>query len=103
VHQPYTIKELIYEISDDSIGHLIMAEKDHSLIKIGAGYNLDHLKNERIRIDAFLKNKGYFYFSPDYLLFKADTSVTDRTVSFHLTLKDSIPQNALTVYRINNV
>ncbi|MBN1767822.1 MAG: BamA/TamA family outer membrane protein [Prolixibacteraceae bacterium] len=103
VHSPYTIKELIYEISDDSISALIMAEKEHSLIKIGANYQLDVLKNERSRIDEILKNKGYFYFNPDYLLFKADTSVTERTVSFHLTLKDSIPQNALNVYRINKV
>jgi outer membrane protein assembly factor BamA len=103
VHQPYTIKELIYEISDDSIRHLILAEKDKSLIKIGANYNLDHLKNERIRLDAVLKNKGYYYFNPDYLLFKADTSATDHTVSFHLTLKDSIPQKALTVYHLNKV
>lgn len=103
VHLPYTIKKLIYEISDDSISALIMAEKEHSLIKIGANYQLDVLKNERARIDGILKNKGYFYFNPDYLLFKADTSVNDRTISFRLTLKDSIPQSALTVYRINQV
>jgi outer membrane protein assembly factor BamA len=103
VHQPYTIKELFYEISDDSISRIIHEEKDQSLIKVGANYTLDHLKNERIRLDAVLKNKGYYYFNPDYLLFKADTSATDHTVSFHLTLKDSIPKNALTVYRINKV
>jgi outer membrane protein assembly factor BamA len=37
------------------------------------------------------------------LLFKADTSNVNRDVSFKLTLKDSISQNAITVYRINNV
>src|SRR5512133_2017230 len=56
-----------------------------------------------IIIWKFLKNNGYFYFDPDYLLFKADTSDRDRTISFRLTLKDSIPTNALTVYRIRNV
>ena len=50
-----------------------------------------------------LKNNGYFYFNPDYLLFKADTSDVNHTISLKLTLKDSIPENALTVYRINNV
>ena len=103
VHQRYKIKELIYEISDDSISRIIGEEKGHSLVKVGANYNLDNLKNERIRLDEALKNKGYYYFNPDYLLFKADTSATDHTVSFHLTLKDSIPRNALTVYRINKV
>lgn len=103
VHQPYIVKDLIYAVSDDSISRLILAEKDRSLIKPGKDYNLDLLKNERIRIDAILKNKGYFYFNPDYLLFKADTSTANRTVTFRLTLKDSIPEDALTVYRINDV
>jgi outer membrane protein assembly factor BamA len=103
IHKPYHVKDLTYAISDDSISRLILTEKDKSLIKPGEEYNLDMLKNERIRIDALLKNNGYFYFSPDYLLFKADTSNINRTVSFKLTLKDSIPKNALTVFRINKV
>ncbi|MBN1926565.1 MAG: BamA/TamA family outer membrane protein [Prolixibacteraceae bacterium] len=102
-HKPYTIKEMAFDISDDSIRRFILAEKDQSLIKPGQDYNLDLLKKERIRIDAMLKNKGYFYFNPDYLLLKADTSSLNRTVTFKLTLKDSIPSKALKVYRINNV
>jgi outer membrane protein insertion porin family len=50
-----------------------------------------------------LKNNGYFYFNPDYLLFKADTSESHHNVTLNLTLKDSVPEKALTVYRINNV
>lgn len=103
LHQPYVVKDLVYVIPDDSLSRLILVEKDKSLIKPGDDYNLDVLKNERLRIDAILKNKGYFYFNPDYLLFKADTSNQDQTVNFKLTLKDSIPKNALTVYHINNV
>jgi outer membrane protein assembly factor BamA len=103
LHKPYTVKELIYAISDDSISRLVLAEKNKSLIKPGADYNLDVLKNERIRIDAILKNKGYFYFNPDNLLFKADTSNVNQTVTFTITLKDSLPKNATTVYRINHV
>jgi len=103
VHKPYVVKDLIYDISDDSISRLILSEKDKSIIKAGDDYNLDKLRIERIRIDAFLKNNGYFYFNPDYLLFKADTSNVNRNVSFKLTLKDTVPQNAITVYRINNV
>ena len=103
IHKPYTVKDLIYSVSDDSLSNIILTEKEKSLIKPGEDYNLDILKNERIRIDALLKNNGYFYFNPDYLLFKVDTSAVDRTISLKLTLKDSIPKNALVVYRINNV
>lgn len=103
IHKPYIVKELNYAISDDSLSYTILTEKKKSFIKPGEDYNLDILKNERIRIDALLKNNGYFYFNPDYLLFKADTSAVNHTISFKLTLKDSIPKNALTVYRINKV
>jgi len=103
VYKPYAVKELIYSISNDSINQVILTEKKKSLIKPGEDYNLDKLKIERIRIDALLKNNGYFYFNPDYLLFKADTSEINHTITFKLTLKDSMPKNALTVYRINNV
>jgi len=103
IHKPYLVKDLAYAISNDSISRIILAEKDKSLIKSGEEYNLDMLKNERIRIGGLLKNNGYFYFNPDYLLFKADTSNINRTISFKLTLKDSIPSNALTVFRINKV
>lgn len=103
IHQPYTFKNLIYSISDDSLAKLILSEKENSLIRPGEDYSLDNLKNERIRIDNLLKNNGYFYFNPDHLLFKADTSERDRGVTIKLILKDSIPKSDLTVYRIHNV
>jgi outer membrane protein assembly factor BamA len=103
IHKPYTVKEFVYTISDDSVSRLILSDRGNSIIKPGEDYNLDILKAERVRIDDLLKNKGYFYFNPDYLLFKADTSAVQHTISLELTLKDSIPASALTVYRINNV
>lgn len=103
LHKPYVVKDLDYAISDDSLRHVILSEKKKSLIKSGEDYNLDVLRNERLRIDAVLKNKGYFYFSPDYLLFKADTSNADHNVAFKMTLKDNIPGYASTVYHINKV
>jgi outer membrane protein insertion porin family len=103
VHVPYTLNEVIYSISDDEVSRIILSEKEKSLIKAGDDYDLDKLKSERKRIDALLKDHGYFYFNPDFLLFKADTSVKNHEITFRLTLKDSIPEQALTVYRINKV
>ncbi|MCE5332220.1 MAG: BamA/TamA family outer membrane protein [Bacteroidales bacterium] len=118
VHKPYIFKDFVYNISPlnplspeigtqqgnlKSLSDVILSDKGNSFIKTGEDYNLDILKAERIRIDALLKNKGYFYFNPDYLLFKADTSTIHHTISLELTLKDSISANALAVYRINKV
>lgn len=103
IHEPYRIKELIYSISDDSLSCAVQNKKEESIIVPGKNYNLDLLKTERERIDAVLKNNGYFYFNPDYLIFKADTSEANHSISLKLALKDSVPENALIVYRILNV
>jgi outer membrane protein assembly factor BamA len=103
IHEPYTVKEVRYSVSNDSASKIVSKRKRRTLVKPGEDYSLENLKNERIRLDALLKNNGYFYFNPDYLLFKADTSNVNRDVTFTLTLKDSITEKALTVYRIRNV
>lgn len=103
IQNPYIINDLKYSISDNGLNQIIISDKENSLIIPGEDYNLDNLKKERIRIDELLKNKGYFYFNSDYLIFKADTSEVNQNVALTLTLKDSISKNALTVYRINNV
>ena len=103
IHTRYKVKEMTFAISDDSLSRIIHSANDMTVIKAGDDYNLSLLTAERIRIDVLLKNRGYFYFNPDYLLFKADTSDVNHTVSLKLTLKDSIPDDALNVYRINHV
>jgi len=103
IHEPYIIKDIVYAISDDSLTNTILKEKKKSLIKTGEEYNLATLEMERMRIDALLKDNGYFYFDPDFLLFKADTSNVNHTITLKMTLKEGIPDNAVTVYRINHV
>lgn len=120
VHKPYVFDSLTYEfdiekvasknISLDSIkadlqifSDLIIAEKDKSLIVKGRNYSLNVLENERLRIDAILKNKGYFFFNPDYLLFEADSTSSDFDVKLKLTLKEDVPASALKAFRIGNV
>ncbi|MBN1339055.1 MAG: BamA/TamA family outer membrane protein [Bacteroidales bacterium] len=103
IHEPYTVKDIVYAVADEKINRIILSETKKSWIKPGDYYSLEKLKNERLRVDAILKNHGYFYFSPDYLLFKADTSSADRSIVFTLALKDSVPEEALGEYRINDV
>lgn len=103
IHKQYTIKELQFPQADSDIDKIIRTSGEKTSIRPGEEYNLEALKLERVRIDGILKDNGYFYFNPDYLLFNADTSETDRTVSLKLSLKKEVPEKALKVYRINNV
>ncbi|MCE3226393.1 MAG: surface antigen [Bacteroidetes bacterium] len=103
IHQPYTVQDINYVINNEEINFIIKNEKNRSVVKAGDNYDLEKLKTERERLDEVLKDKGYFYFSPDYLLFKADTISKEKKVSLELSLKDELPDKALEVYRIRNV
>ena len=74
-----------------------------SLLKKGEPYNLDVIKNERTRIDTRLKQRGFYYFRPDNLLIRVDSTVGDHQVDMTLIVKKSTPQEAFKIYRINEV
>jgi outer membrane protein insertion porin family len=103
VSTPYVIAEVILAISDSAISNIIRSAPNDSYIKPGDDFNLSLLKSERERVDELLKNNGYFFFDPSFLLFKADSTLADNQVALTLTLKDSLPDNATRIYRINRV
>ncbi|MEP7264532.1 MAG: BamA/TamA family outer membrane protein [Bacteroidota bacterium] len=103
VHPPFTINTVKLPGDDDLMSEIIISENKNTLLKKGDNYSLNVLKAERERIDAALKNNGYFYFNPDYLLFKADTSETDRTVNLELSVKEETPYKSLLIYRLGNI
>jgi outer membrane protein insertion porin family len=103
VHPPFKIDLIVFPHEDDYMSELIAGSANESLIKHGADYNLEVLRAETERIDAVLKNNGYFYFSPDYLLFKADTSQSTHTVDLELTVKEDAPYRSLLIYRIADI
>lgn len=104
VHVPYKLNAYSINISDNNIQQLITESTQSSLIKPGMAYQLDILKSERNRIDALLKNKGYFYFSPDYLMFRIDTLKSEtNTFNLQLVLKDDVPAEALKPFYIRQV
>ena len=99
----FTINEIFFIESDDAIATNINESKKESLIKPGETYSLSLLREERGRIARHLRDLGYYYFQDDFLLFRADTSVAERTVDLRLTIKPNTPSNALRKYKIRNV
>jgi len=105
VAKSYTIAAINYPPSD-SLGQLyrdIAASQAASLLKVGDNYNLATFTAERVRIDADLKNKGYFYFDPDFILYKVDTTQNNYTVNIFPTIKTEAPAKALVPYKLGEV
>lgn len=103
VTAPYTINSLAFPSDSGIIARMVRQTQDESLIKPGIQYSLDLLKAERVRIDYYLKNNGFYYFNPDYLLFKADTTVGTKAIAMRLLIKKDIPARASVPYTIRNV
>jgi len=94
---------VVYPDSTDSLTKDIGRMARRSLLKKGDPYNLDVIKNERTRIDTRLKQKGYYYFRPEDLLIRVDSSVGNHQVDMNLIIKKSTPQQAFKIYRIKDV
>ncbi len=43
-------------------------------IRPGMRFDLNLLKDERVRLDEVLKLEGYYNITPDFLIFEADTN-----------------------------
>ncbi|HTI10757.1 MAG TPA: BamA/TamA family outer membrane protein [Puia sp.] len=102
----YTIRNVTFPQSSDptdSIYRVIDSLQRRTLLKKGAGYDLDVIKDERTRIDTRLKNRGYYFFNPNYLLVDVDSTVGDHQVDMKLNIKDETPGKAQDVYTINKV
>lgn len=99
----YIIKSVTFPDDSLAMSRIIGRSSRRSLLKVGKPYDLDVIKAERERIDARLKEKGYFYFNPDYLLAQVDSSKGDHEVKIRLVIKPDTPPKALTAYKINKI
>lgn len=105
--KPYRLES--YQLERDTLDSLALydaIEKSFSetLIKKDMRFNLDAMKAERQRIDTYLKDKGYYNFNGDFLIFEADTnSYDDRGFDLFLKLKKNVPEKSLVPYIIDEV
>lgn len=67
-------------------------------------FNLGDLKREMIRIDKYLKERGYYYFNSRYLTFRSDTNHYDhRGFDIYLELTEDAPREKLVPYTLGSV
>ncbi|MCF0053684.1 outer membrane protein assembly factor [Dyadobacter sp. LJ53] len=107
----YVMNEINYVVRDSSLFNrdLILA-KQKTLLKKGEPPRLDVISTERSRIDLELKGKGYYFFNPDYLIIKVDSTIGKRDstlapqqVNIFLEVKPQTAQTSLKQYFINKI
>lgn len=103
VSKPYTIRRVIFPEGNDSLSTAIRRSQEETLLEEGIQYDLVLIKDERARIDQVLKNLGYYYFNPDYLIFQADTTVGENQIDMMLTIKRDVSSKALISYKLDDI
>lgn len=100
----YRINTVNFSVdSTQQLGRDILKSRESSLLQTKRNYNLDVIINERERIDDDLKNRGYYYFNPDYILVEVDSTVGDHQVDMYLTVKPETSELAKSPQRIGNI
>ena len=99
--EAYKIGDFIFEKDGSRLAEDIDSLFDNTFVKKEDQYRVRTLRDERDRIEYALKNKGYFNFSADYLIFDADS--IDNYINLKLSLKKGISPKAYVIYTINNI
>lgn len=99
----YHIKNVSFDKDSSLLPATIATSADASFLKPGKGYDLNVIQAERTRIDAYLKEKGFYYFNPDFLYVTVDSSIGNHEVNLYVNTKPIIPVQAKKAYKINNI
>jgi outer membrane protein assembly factor BamA len=99
----YTIRNVQFPVDSSDLGQAIALTQKRSALKPGMHYDLDLIKAERERIDSRLKDEGFYFFGPDYLLIQVDSTVGKYQVDLKMKVKEETPQKAKEVYTINDI
>lgn len=99
----HRISRVTFEMDSTELGRAIMGTAENSLLQEGRPFNLETIIEERERIDNELKNLGYYYFNPDYILVEVDSNRLEHHVDLYVTVKREASQRARQPYIINNI
>jgi len=103
IQQQYTIRNVFFPTDSGYIYTNLRQLSRRSMLRKGRAYSLDRVKAERERIDRRLKEKGFYYFSPEDIIVDVDSTVGNHQVDMYVRIKEGTPFRSLVHYRINDV
>ncbi|WP_223606435.1 BamA/TamA family outer membrane protein [Chryseobacterium sp. OSA05B] len=100
----YLVSNVKFKQDSSLVNKEIQSLADKTLLKSGKPFDLDVIKNERERIDNGLKERGFYYFSPDNIIVQADSTVSkNHKVELNVKLKEDTPDLSTEQFSIDKV
>lgn len=100
----YTI-DTVYSLPDTCHLYHVMDSivAKSSYLKKGERYCTDSLSAERTRIANQLRNRGYYFFRPEYIEYLADSTIDQNVISLKFTMAKNVPKQALLRYKTGDI
>lgn len=83
----YTLNKIKWIVEDSTIKSDIFTDSAACLLESGSNYDLDVFEAERERIVSEMRNRGFFFFTRDFVIFNADTTIGDHRVNVIIRVK----------------
>ena len=103
LNEPYTIDSVEWRRMQNRGDTLLQLNEADRLIRPGDVFNADKLEEERQRISAIMRNNGYYYFRPEYVIYQADTTLSPNKASLRAGLRPGAPRSILRPWRIGDI
>lgn len=104
VNPPYTIGNVEYTGGRDPLMMMVDSlAQANKYLQTGSRYSLDSLSAVRIDITNFVRNRGYYYFKPEYIQYLADSVQDKGIIHMRLVEANDIPNNARMRYRTHDI
>ncbi len=86
------------------LNHLIDSVASRSTYLVaGSRYCTDSLADERVRIANAVRNRGYYFFKPEYIEYLADSTITPGSIALHMTLASNVHPSLLARYTTGSI
>lgn len=100
----YPLRSIQLPPDSTRLGHMIdSVARRQSYLQPGSRYSVDSLASVRVNIANALRNRGYYYFRPEYLEYLADTVSTPGQVNLRLQSAANIPHDLIVPYTTGKV
>ena len=104
INPPYTIGNVDYSGSREPVMQMVDSlARVNRYLRTGSRYCLDSLSAVRIDITNYVRNRGYYFFRPEYIQFLADSVQDPGVIHMRLIESGDIPNNAKRRYITHDI
>ena len=101
---PYKLNNVEFFKADTDVElYIDSLARAEAYLSPGNRYCTDSLEIVRTNITNTMRNRGYYFFRPEYIEYLADTTFGNHTLALKLKLVDNIPPKAMRKYYIGNI